>query len=341
LKNNDDNHWTYPKAFIDEDSPTLIDPALKSFQEKTNINLEEDKFWNELSNNSPKDDSHFRPVKKYIIGKNKLFVYFIDDKNGLIRNDTSLNLKCNTITQGAYLKWKNGSPEYDKFMWVTRREAEKMALVSQKFLYEEGYIESLLHPDALFTPTKKITSKKPNKDDSGDEAPPVSKPKEKKLKADSKPEVSAIPKQKEAISKPKDIVKPKEDIAKDVESIISVMQTLESTSADSTPKQTPAVESKPEQVSIDSKPKEEVVLKEEKPKEEAQVPLDSKTNESAAPTASASATVESRPPQEISANSTDSSVDSKPKIEQIPADSKPKEEEIQSEKPKEQTPERS
>jgi len=57
--------------------------------------------------------------------------------------NSKLDLKCSSLIEGAQgaMAPLNGKPEMDAYMWVERGEAKKMVYKSQKFMFEENFVE--------------------------------------------------------------------------------------------------------------------------------------------------------------------------------------------------------
>ncbi len=71
-------------------------------------------------------------------------MFFIDDIEGKIKN-SKIELKCTSLIEGAKQAYLNGLPEMDGFMWVSNiQDCNKMVFKSQKFLFEDGFLDTKL-----------------------------------------------------------------------------------------------------------------------------------------------------------------------------------------------------
>lgn len=66
----------------------------------------------------------------------QVFVFEINDEEGLLRLKRTKELKCTSMIEGdASPKHMRGLPELDSFMWADQAEAHSMVFRSQKHLF--------------------------------------------------------------------------------------------------------------------------------------------------------------------------------------------------------------
>ncbi|KAL9658713.1 hypothetical protein ABK040_005868 [Willaertia magna] len=143
--NKTDEKWTIPKGIIDEKDfiNTLytqkqieIETAIRELQEETGIDLKNnEKLKKEIYERYVNGELDIPLYKIYKIKSKSIKVYLLKDENGLISDEYPLEqLKCSSLIDIEH--FLKGYPEVDAFIWVTKQEAYKIALKSQKVLFQ-------------------------------------------------------------------------------------------------------------------------------------------------------------------------------------------------------------
>lgn len=135
-----DNCWTVSKGMVHENEAP-IDAAIRELKEETSIDLEDEKLCHLINSNK----HALSPVCNFSMRDKQVVLFFVHDISGILQ---SLPLACSSLIDLESHKLF-GEPEMDGYMWVTRDEAHKMVFKSQKFIFENGKLDSLL-PDIHF-----------------------------------------------------------------------------------------------------------------------------------------------------------------------------------------------
>ncbi|EFC40309.1 predicted protein [Naegleria gruberi] len=142
LPSETDEKWTVPKGIIDESNSSQvgddieIETAIRELKEETGIDLIGNEvlrkeFYDPFLSKTLKFNLH----KEYKIKAKVIRIYLLKDSKGLIKSqyDTSA-MKCTSLIDIDHpLK---GFPEVDAFLWVTKAQASRIALKSQKVLFK-------------------------------------------------------------------------------------------------------------------------------------------------------------------------------------------------------------
>ena len=137
-----DEKWTVPKGIVDESTSSQvgddveIETAIRELKEETSIDLiGNEHLRKEFYDPFVKKTLSFNLHQQYKIKSKIVRIYLMKDSKGLIKSQYSLSdLKCTSFIDSDHpLK---GFPEVDAFLWVTKQQALRIALKSQKILFK-------------------------------------------------------------------------------------------------------------------------------------------------------------------------------------------------------------